>query len=109
VLSEGRLAVHDATLLDPAHGPLPERLGRFDAFASLVVLGPRFESVARGAERALPPLARRAEVVAAWSPVANGGIFRVAGISVERGGSAVRSALANLSGALGDDPFARKW
>jgi urease accessory protein len=110
VFRQGRLAFHDATLLDPAHGDLPPRLGRFDAFATLVVLGPHFEALANDLERALPPLARRADVVAAASRVApDGAVLRVAGVSAERVLCAVRHALAGLTAVLGDDPFARKW
>ncbi|MGK4002520.1 urease accessory protein UreD [Sorangium sp. So ce1036] len=106
----GRAALLDATLLDPAHGALLERMGRFDALATLVVAGPR----ARGAAEALlaprPPPGRRADLVASASPLRGGGaVVRVAGTGVERVAAFVRGALGSLAGELGDDPFARKW
>jgi urease accessory protein len=105
----GRLSLLDSVLLDPAHGDLLERMGRFDALATLVLLGPvaRPASEARLSDR--PPLARRAELVVSASPLPGGAIVRIAGTSVERVARAVRSSLGFLADALGDDPFARKW
>src|SRR5580704_17226665 len=36
----GAPVLHDAMVLEPAHGDLRARLGRFDALATLVILGP---------------------------------------------------------------------
>ncbi|MDC0678656.1 urease accessory protein UreD [Sorangium atrum] len=106
----GRAALLDATLLDPAHGALPERMGRFDALATLVALGPRAASAAEALLAPRPPPERRAELVASASPLRGGGaVVRVAGTSVERVAGFLRGALGFLAGELGDDPFARKW
>jgi urease accessory protein len=103
----GRNILTDAILLDPAHGPLPTRMGRFDAFATLVALGPRAGPVAESF-LSLPSSSDRTSVSAA-SIVDDGAILRVAATSAERCARAVREALAPLSSILGDDPFARKW
>lgn len=106
----GELVLLDATLLDPAHGDLRERMGRFDALATLVALGPRFVSVVRSVLAAPGPLSRRADVLSQASPLGDDGvILRIAGTSVENVARAVRAALRNLPETLGDDPFARKW
>lgn len=39
VVRDGRALIDEALLLDAAHGPLPERLGRFDAIATLLLVG----------------------------------------------------------------------
>jgi urease accessory protein len=82
IFREGPVVI-DATLLDPAHGDLQERMGRFDALATLIILGPRFRAL--------------------------GALVRIAGVSVEKVMGAVRTALGHLPETLGDDPFARKW
>lgn len=119
VTRAGRPVLLDALLLDPAHGALLDRMGRFDAIATLVLLGPRArtadgprgqEAFARIVEASQAPLERRADLVTAASPLGDDGlIVRIAGTSVERVTGATRSALGFLAGELGDDPFLRKW
>jgi urease accessory protein len=99
----------DAIVLDPAHGPLRERMGRFDAFATVVCAGPRALPLVRAAEH-LPPPGRRASLHASASPLADDAVLvRFAGTSVEEVTRAVRAILSGLREILGDDPFARKW
>ncbi len=103
--------VREAVVLDATEGELAVRFGRFDAFATIVLLGPRVTSTA-----SMIPLAptwpprRRAGLVEAVSPVAEGGaIVRVAGASIEEVLAAARARLGGLAALLGDDPLARKW
>jgi urease accessory protein len=99
----------DAIVLDPEQGDLHARMGRFDAFATIVIAGPRVEALI-AASRDLPAPARRAEIAEASSPIADDAIVvRIAGASIEEVGRAVRRRLAGLGELLGDDPFARKW
>ena len=105
----GAPLVHDSILLDPAHGELGARLGRFDAFATLVITGPRAAPLAAAA-RDLPVPTRQAALLQAVSPLGDGGVIvRIAGASIEAVNLAVRARLAGLGKVLGDDPFARKW
>jgi urease accessory protein len=100
----------DATLLDPAHGSIAERMGRFEAVASLIVVGPRFAGVrdALLAPRSGP--APRDSVVVAASPIGDdAAIVRVAADGFEKASRALHPSFAALARALGDDPFARKW
>lgn len=110
--------VIDATLLCKAHGPIDERMGRFDALSTLLVYGPRFASVttdilAQGeGEIRKPSGARgsRPDLLVATSPLSGSGIIvRVAGTSVELVVSAMQQRLSGLTKILGDSPFLRKW
>lgn len=99
----------DAIVLDPEQGDLRGRMGRFDAFATIVIAGPRTVKLIEAA-RDLPAPSRRAEIAEASSPIADDAIVvRVAGASIEEVARAVRRRLAGLAELLGDDPFARKW
>ncbi len=109
----GARVLSDATLLDPGHGSVAERMGRFDVVLSLVVLGPRFARV-RESLLALgqAPLERGPAIrcLAAASPVAGDGVFlRVAAERFELASSLLRPSFVELAAVLGDDPFARKW
>jgi urease accessory protein len=113
----------DATVLDPGHGALRTRMGRFDAFATIVLVGPRVRAlvqaaaslgapVTMGGQPPYPPApqAVRADLVLAASPLGDDGVLvRIAGVSVEGVTAAVRARLTGLVAVLGDDPFARKW
>lgn len=99
----------DSIVLDPAHGDLHARMGRFDAFATIVLAGPRVAPLIAAA-RTLPAPARRAAIVQSASPIDDQSIIlRIAGTSIEDVTRAIRSHLAGLGDLLGDDPFARKW
>jgi urease accessory protein len=102
---EGAAAVHDALVLDPAHGALPERLGRFAALATLVAVG--VPDVARAWLAAAPP-ARGAPVVHAASPIGAGAVVRLAAVSTAALLAALRPFLAPVAALTGDD-LARKW
>ena len=98
----GAAPIRDAVVLDGAHGAIDARLGRFDALATIVAIGPRASSVAQ----ALLAGAQTGDAFVAPSPLAGGGaIARVAGTSVEAAQRAVRALLAPLAELVGDDPF----
>jgi urease accessory protein len=95
-----RTLVHDAIELDPRHGPLADRLGRYDALATVIAIGPHAP---------LAPTTNGADWVAATSPIAEGTLVRAAATSVEQLHRGLRILLAGIPPLLGDDPFARKW
>jgi urease accessory protein len=105
----GRRIFTDAILLDPAHGPLPARMDRFEAFATVVALGPRARLVSQAFLNVPFSSARRKDSVHSASTLEDGAIFRVAATSAELCARTIREALTPLSPLLGDDPFARKW
>lgn len=110
----GELLVDEALLLDPAHGPIAERMGRFDVVLQLVLVGPALEAAAKQvlARATKAPLSKSAEALVAASPLPSGGpgaLLRIIATSTERALVEVREALQFLPGLLGEDPFRGKW
>jgi urease accessory protein len=111
VRHEGRLALSDRLLLDPAHGAVADRVGAFDAFATLALLGERvapfaaamLDRVGRAGPGAHPG---RVESV---TPIEGGALLRVAASTAAEALAAVRAHLAFLPELIGDDPFTRRW
>jgi urease accessory protein len=98
---EGRLVLRDAVELDPAHGALAARIGRFDGLATVVAVGD---------DLAAPGPASDRDWVVARSRLGDGvTLVRAAATSAERLHRGVRSLLEALPKLLGDDPFSRKW
>ncbi len=116
VIVGGRQALCDAVALtSPLPGlgarALPARLGRFDAFALAIAIGPAFAAGAGGllARIAARPVERAASVLAAVSPLEDGAFLRCAAASAEALTNFLREALAFAAAPLGEDPFARRW
>jgi urease accessory protein len=108
---DGRARVDERWMLDPAHGPLPERLGRFNALASVLLMGPALASAreALSAQVSALPVANRAALIPSVSPLGTDGLLlRAAAVSVEELLRATRAWLAFLPPLLGDDPWARR-
>ena len=105
-----RVLVHERTLLDSRHGPLAERLGRFDVLGTIVIAGETLrvarETLAR--ELAERPLRPRADIVEQANDLGEALHVRFAAVSVEDAIRTVRSHLAFLPELLGDDPWARR-
>jgi urease accessory protein len=111
VCVDGRARVDERWLLDPAHGPLPERLGRFNALASVLLLGPALASAreALASQVAALPVSSRAALIPSVSPLGTDGLLlRAAAVSVEELLRATRGWLSFLPPLLGDDPWARR-
>lgn len=95
-------------LLDPAHGPLPERMGRFGAIGTLLVAGPLFAELASGVHVRVDaaPAIPGAALVESASPLAHGAlVVRLAATSVQLLVSRLRAHLSALPSLLGDDPW----
>ena len=109
----GQLRCFDALTLSSTDGPLVDRLGRFEAIATVVVTGPRFKPMAEALvmRSAALPMTRQADQLFVASPLLGGDgcLVRLAGVSLEDTGRAIRHMLDFLPPALGDDPWARKW
>jgi len=112
VRHNGRLIVYDGLSLRAADGDLIDRFGRFNAVAMVLVIGSPLASHAASivTQAAALPMLPRPSLLQAASALDGGGcMLRLAGVSVEDVGNAVRSALRFLPTILGDDPWGRKW
>ena len=108
----GDRVLREAVLLDPAHGELAGRMGRFNSLALVIVSGPQLapHAAAIASQVEALPLAKRADVIQSVSPLRDSGVvLRVAGETVERVGEALRQHLSFLKQLLGDDPWTGKW
>lgn len=97
---------------DAAVGALPERLGRFNTLAVVVLLGPKMQAAAEELLRGLvrSPSVQRPELYFVGSPLQEAGaLLRLGGVSVEAVGAALRESCRFLGPLLGDDPWLRKW
>lgn len=106
-------AACDALLLDAEFEPIdaPHRMGRFDCYATLFIVGPR---VTQGAAQLLAGIAamtlgRNAPLLASASPFGDGGaVLRVLGESAQVVGAFLRERLAFAWPLIGEDPWSRK-
>ena len=103
--AQQRVLVRDALRLDRADGPVETRTDRFEAFATVLAVGPRVARVAAGL---LDSSVVTAEVVAAPSPLPAGAIVRIAGTTPESTLAEARRRLRNLHDIDVVDPFASR-
>jgi len=113
VFVDGQRVFVDSILLNADAGVIasPHRVGRFNCFAMLLIVGqPLGEAAAAlAAEISARPVERAAPLLCSASPVQQGTVFRVAGEDVESVSRELKRQLGFLTDFLGDDPWARKW
>jgi urease accessory protein len=85
------------------------RLGRFEALATAVLLGPRVCQVAAEQLAALPTATRDAPLIVTGSAIADGAMFRVAGSRIEDVIAATRALVSPACRSCNETPWARKW
>jgi urease accessory protein len=102
----GVLQLHDRVVLA---GEVAQRMRRFEALGTAVLLGPRVREHAAARIAELGPVERGAPVIVAGSPLADGALFRIAGESIEQVVHATRALVREACAALGEDPWSRKW
>ena len=114
IFVDGRRIATDTLLLDDAFGdPIDamHRMGRFDCFATLMLVGPR---VVDGAKIILDelnntPAPRRCSLLATASPLGDSGaIVRVLGASSQDVSAFLRERLTFVWEISGEDPWNRK-
>ncbi len=107
---DGILALHDATLVMPAHGALDVRMAGARAFATIILAGARFAgAVAAIAHEvaAAPVTAQPRLAVSVWPW---GGVVRIAAAAPELLTRTIHQLIhPAVRDVLGADPFARKW
>jgi urease accessory protein len=107
-----KLVLHDAVALRAPDGDLPDRLGRYDVLAVVLIAGQPLREPATELQRRIGamPLQRRPHQHVMAAPVGDDGcVMRFAGTSFEQTARTIRDYLAFVPGLLGDDPWARKW
>ncbi|MEJ7601149.1 MAG: urease accessory protein UreD [Kofleriaceae bacterium] len=102
----GEPVVIDRLVLDRTHGDVAARMRRFEAIATVVLLGLRLADLAQAALAALRNLPG---VAIAGSPLAEGVLIRIAGERVELVNQVVRASLQAACARVGEDPWSRKW
>jgi len=103
---DGVLRLHDRVVLA---GDVSQRMRRFEALGTAVLLGPRVREIAASRLAELGPVEKRASVIVAGSPLADGALFRIAGENIEAVVNATRALLREACAVLGEDPWSRKW
>jgi urease accessory protein len=105
----------DALRFDVADGPIADRAGRYDAFATLVAVGKRAAPVIDAIHRE-PVLPPSEELVVAASPLPSardlgvpGAVARVAASTPAKSIAAVRTRLRNLPDIDAVDPFGSRY
>ncbi|HVP63225.1 MAG TPA: urease accessory protein UreD [Myxococcaceae bacterium] len=95
-------------LLDPEHGSLEERMGRFGAIGTLLLVGPLFSATVEAIRLRVDagPAQPGAPLVESASPLREGAlVLRLAARSVQQLVHRLRHHLATLPSLLGDDPW----
>jgi urease accessory protein len=108
----GAPVLDDALLLDPSQGEVAARMGPFDAWATIVLVGPAVREASRELlERSRPShhLSSEVEAIETVAPLDDGCLVRIAARSTAILSSRVRAALACVAPLYGDDPFTRRW
>lgn len=105
-----RLLLRERTLLDPRHGSLADRLGRFDALGTIILAGEPLRTVRAAIVRELSasPVEPRAQIVEQANDLGAALHLRFAAVSIEDAIQTIRARLAFLPELLGDDPWARR-
>jgi urease accessory protein len=108
-----RRALLDAIDLDARTVSLTNRfgVGRFNCFATAVILGPMVNPFAQElvSRIASEPITPGPSLLVSASPISDGALLRVAGMSIEEVGHALYKNLRFISTLLKDDPWLRKW
>jgi urease accessory protein len=109
---ETRPVFHDALLLEPDLDSINQHMGRFEVILTAVVMGPLVVDAANLIlhQASQSPVVRGADLLASAAKLGDAGaLLRLAGVSVEQVGRALRGYFTFLSPLLGDDPWSRKW
>ena len=102
----GGCLVDETLRLDPLEGPIAERFGRFDAFATVLLWGPYLAEAREAVAAAVTatPLEHRAPVVESVSPLGEHGLWlRCAATTTPGLSERLRQRLAFVPGLAGGD------
>lgn len=87
------------------------RVGRFDCYAVLTMIGPSLAAIAARARYFTLdwPVGREMDVLSSFSPIEGGAVMRILGPRVQVVQTRVRQLIEPLADVIGGDPWARKW
>lgn len=105
---DSRVILHDAMALSPEDGDLAARMGRFNAVAWAIAVGPAVRAAAARLAGSLDgaPVPRRADVLLSAAPLEDDGVLlRVAGTSAQQVGAVLKQHLNFVPSLIGDDPW----
>ena len=106
-----RVVLAESVLLDPRHGPIAERFGRFEVLATLLLAGERLRTyydALRDQLQQLPATARSTLIESANALGQDALLVRMASLSLEDALRSIRRHLSFLPLLLGDDPWTRR-
>jgi urease accessory protein len=109
---DGRAVLDDGLLLDAAHGSVARRMGAFDGWATVVLVGPRVRAKAEAlltAERPPHRIGPDVPYLEAVAPIADGCLVRIAAHSAAVLAERVALATACVAGLVGDHPSTRRF
>jgi urease accessory protein len=112
VAVDGRSVLDDGLLLDAAHGSVARRMGAFDGWATVVLLGPLARASAESllsAERPPHRIAPDVPYLEVAAPIADGCLVRIAAHSAAVLAERVALATACVAGLVGDHPSTRRF
>lgn len=107
-----RVTLHDRLRLDRESGSIVGKMGRFEALATVLLIGPAFEAAATVLvrDKVKAPLQRGdVDMVVAASPLEGGVIVRLAATTVAAATQLGRALLTDALGVTGEEPWRRKW
>ena len=106
-----RVVLAESVLLDPRHGPIVERFGRFEVLATLLLAGERlriYYDALRDELQQLPATARSTLIESSNALGEDALLVRMASLSLEEAVRSIRRHLSFLPLLLGDDPWTRR-
>jgi len=113
IFQSGKRVVLDTLRLAGETGTeeLLHQMGRFHCLATVMVVGSKLQVMARQLldEVAEAPVGKRSDLAVSASPVADGVLLRMAGVSTEAVGREIARRLEFVNPLLQDNPWARKW
>ncbi len=113
IFQSGKRVVLDTLRLAGETGTeeLLHQMGRFHCLATVMVVGSKLQVMARQLldEVADAPVGKRSDLAVSASPVADGVLLRMAGVSTEAVGREIARRLEFVNPILQDNPWARKW
>lgn len=109
---DDRTILYDSVRLAQHDGPIIERMGRFNVWATVVLIGPLVLESAGALVAGIAKLTvqRQSDLIVSAAPLGeDGALVRIAGVSTEQVSAVIREHLHFLRHFLGGELWSRKW